>query len=294
MSKILVTGASGHLGGLVIRHLLETENVAASDIVAGTRDPQKLGALAAKGIEIRAVDFDKPETLEPAFAGIGKLLLISTDSLEISGKRADQIKTAATAAANASVGRIFYTSMPEPETSVISFAWEHRDSEKAIAETGRPYTFLRDNWYMENLFMGLPQAIASGQWHTSAGDGRTAFIAREDCARAIAAALVKTENDNAVYTLTGAQAYTNAEIADLAGKAVGKPIEIVAVDDAAVEGGLSQAGLPGFLVPFIVSIEKATRQGDLAGVTDDFARLTGREPVRIEDFLAANAGALKG
>ena len=94
MSKILVTGASGHLGSLVIKHLLETENVPASDIVAGSRDTSKLQALADKGIETRKVDFDTPATLEPAFQGIDSLLLISTDSLEIPGKRAEQIKTA--------------------------------------------------------------------------------------------------------------------------------------------------------------------------------------------------------
>ena len=91
MSKILVTGASGHLGSLVIKHLLETENVPASDIVAGSRDTTKLQALADKGIETREVDFDTPATLEPAFQGIDSLLLISTDSLEIPGKRAEQI-----------------------------------------------------------------------------------------------------------------------------------------------------------------------------------------------------------
>ena len=294
MSKILVTGASGHLGSLVIKHLLETENVPASDIVAGSRDTSKLQALADKGIETRKVDFDTPATLEPAFQGIDSLLLISTDSLEIPGKRAEQIKTAASAAAKAEVGRIHYTSMPEPETSAVNFAWEHRDSETAIKETGRPYSIFRNGWYMENLFMSLPQALASGKWYTSAGEGKTAYIAREDIARAIAAGLAKPAEGNAVYTLTGAEGFTNGEIADLAAKATAKPIEVVQLDDASLEAGLSQAGLPGFMVPFILSIEKATRQGDLSGMTTDFETLTGRKQVALSDFIEANASALKG
>lgn len=294
MSKILVTGASGHLGGLVIHHLLETENVPASEVVAGSRDPSKLKALADKGIETRQVDFDTADTLVPAFTGIDRLLLISTDSLEIAGKRAEQIKTAASAAGKAAVGRIYYTSMPEPETSAVNFAWEHRDSEKAVEATGRPYTIFRNGWYMENLFMSLPQALASGKWFTSAGEGKTAYIAREDIARAIAAGLARPAEGNVVHTLTGAENFTNGEIAALASKATGKPIEVVNLDDAGLEAGLSQAGLPGFMVPFIISIEKATRQGDLSGITGDFEALTGRKQVALADFLAANAAALKG
>ncbi|WP_027833753.1 SDR family oxidoreductase [Maritalea myrionectae] len=294
MSKILITGASGQLGSLVIKHLLETENIAAGDIVAGSRDPSKLSDLAELGVETRAIDFDQSETLDAGFADIDRLLIISTDVLDVPGKRLAQHKAAISAAIAANVSRIFYTSMPRPDDSAISFAPDHAGSEQAIRESGLAYTILRDSWYMENLFMTLPQTIASGQWFTSAAEGATAYIAREDCARGIAAALVKQDDNNALYTLTGSKAFSNPEIASLASAATGKPIDIIALDDEALAKGLTQAGVPEGLIPFLISVEKATRAGHLADVTSDFEHLTGRQPVAFEDFINNNATALRG
>ena len=294
MSKILVTGASGNLGGLVIHHLLETEKVAASDIVAGSRNPSKLEALAGKGIETRKVDFEDEDGLAEAFSGIDRLLIISTDALDVPGKRVDHHSAAARAAGKAGVKRIAYTSIPKPETSAVSFAWEHRDSERVISETGAATTFFRDGWYMENLFMSLPQALATGTWHTSAGTGGISYIAREDIARAIAASLAGDQSGNAVYTLTGSRPISTEEAARLASEATGKPIAIDVMTDEDLTAALTQAGLPGFLIELVVSTNKATRNGDLGEVTDHFTQLTGREPVRIEDFIKANAAALQG
>ncbi|TDH35665.1 SDR family NAD(P)-dependent oxidoreductase [Pseudohoeflea suaedae] len=294
MSKILVTGASGHLGGLVIKHLLETEKVSPSDLVAGSRDTAKLRELADKGIKTRPVDFDDEDGLAEAFAGIDRLLIISTDTLDTPGKRVAQHSAAARAAGKAGVGRIAYTSIPKPETSAISFAWEHRDSERAIAKTGAATTFFRNGWYMENLFMSLPQAIATGTWHTSADTGGISYIAREDVARAIAASLAGEQSGNAVYTLTGSRPISTAEAAELASNATGKPVAVDILTDGDFSAALAQAGLPGFLIELVVSADKATRNGDLGDVTEDFARLTGRQPARIEDFFEANAAALAG
>ena len=309
MTRILVTGASGHLGRLVVKHLLETGNVPPASIVAGSRDPSKLADLAALGVETRAVDFDKEDALPEAFAGIDRLLIISTDSLDTPGKRVAQHSAAARAAGKAGVKRIGYTSIPKPDTSAISFAWEHRDSEAAITKTGAAHTFFRNGWYMENLFMSVPQAIQTGTWHTSADTGGISYIAREDVARAIAASLAGEQSGNAVYTLTGSRPVFNAEAAALASEATGKPIAVDTMSDENYTAALQSAGLPGFLVDLLVSTNKATRNGDLGEVTDDFKRLTGRDPVRVElveayckaqgmfrteDFIPANAGALAG
>ena len=169
MGKILVTGASGNLGGLVIKHLLETENVAASDIVAVSRNTEKLADLAAKGVEVRAADFNDTASLAPAFAGVEKLLIVSTDALDGEGTRLKQHKTAVAAARQAGVARIHYTSLPRPDESVVGFAPDHLGTEVAIRESGIPFTFFRNNWYAENIFYSLPHALASGQWFSAAG-----------------------------------------------------------------------------------------------------------------------------
>ncbi|MBW8320848.1 MAG: NmrA family NAD(P)-binding protein [Rhizobium sp.] len=227
MSKILVTGASGHLGRLVIQHLIESRKVSPSDIAGGSRDTARLADLAALGVETRRIDFDDKASLETAFSGIDKLLIVSTDELGTPGKRLAQHSAAVEAAKAAGVGRIFYTSMPQPEDSEITFKGDHLGTEQAIKASGLAYTIFRNGWYMENLFMSLPQALASGHWYTAAGTGRIAHIAREDIARAIAAGLAKPAEGNVTYTLTGETAHTTEEIAALVRDVTGKPLVVM-------------------------------------------------------------------
>ena len=181
--RILVTGASGQLGSRILHHLLATSGVEASAIVAGSRDPAKLTDLAQKGVETRRIDFDDAASLTEGFAGIDRLLIVSTDALDGAGTRLRQHLAAVEAARQAGVGRFFYTSMPGADDSLITFAPDHLGTEAAIKASGIAHTIFRNGWYMENLFMALPQALASGQWYSAAGDGKIAHIARDDIAR---------------------------------------------------------------------------------------------------------------
>lgn len=292
MSKILVTGAAGHLGRLVIKHLIENQKVGASDIVAGSRDPAKIADLAALGVETRRVDFDDKASLETAFSGIDRLLIVSTDELGTPGKRLAQHSAAVAAAQTAGVGRVFYTSMPQPEDSEVTFRGDHLGTEQAIKASGLAYTIFRNGWYMENLFMSLPQALASGQWYTSAGEGRIAHIAREDIARAIAAGLAKPADGNAIYTLTGEKAYTTEEIAALVREVTGKPLAVVNLTDAQLSEGMAAAGVPAPFIPTFVSFDANTREGKIAMATADAETLSGVKRMTLKAFLEANKAAL--
>lgn len=291
---ILVTGASGKLGGTVIRHLLESQGVDPSRIVAATRSPDGLASLAAKGVKVVKADFDEPASLEKAFAGAGTVLIVSTDALDGAGTRLRQHKAAVAAAAKAGVKRLAYTSLPMAESSAVSFAPDHFGTEEAIKATGLPYLIFRNGWYAENLFMSLPTALKTGQWYSSAGTGGTAFIARDDIAAAIAGGLANPPSGSAVYTLTGGVALTNAEVAAMASRATGKPLAVVDLTDDQLAGGMKAAGVPEAIVPTLVSFDTATRKGDLAKVTDDVARLSGKQPTPLSDFIKANAAALAG
>lgn len=292
MSKILVTGAAGHLGRLIIKHLIESQKLSPSDIVAGSRDTAKLADLAALGLEPRRVDFDDKASLEVAFSGIDRLLIVSTDELGTPGKRLVQHSAAVEAAKTASVGRIFYTSMPQPEDSEITFKGDHLGTEQAIKASGLAYTIFRNGWYMENLFMSLPQALASGQWYTSAGEGRIAHIAREDIARAIAAGLAKPTEGNITYTLTGETAYTTEEIAALVRDVTGKPLAVVNLTDAQLSEGMAAAGVPAPFIPTFVSFDANTREGKIAMATADAETLSGAKRMTLKAFLEANKAAL--
>ena len=294
MGKILVTGASGHLGSLVIKHLLETEKVAASDIIAASRNIEKLASLGEKGVELRSADFNDPASLATAFQGVEKLLIVSTDALDGEGTRLKQHKAAVAAAKAAGVGRIHYTSLPRPDESVIGFAPDHLGTEVAIRESGLPYTFFRNNWYAENIFYGLPHALASGQWFSAAGDGRIPYLLREDCARAIAAGLARTEAENKIYTLTGGEAFTASDVAAIASEVTGKPVAVIPVTDEQLTEGLKAAGFPAPVAAVFASFDANQRLGLFEPVTGDFKALTGREPSSFKAFVEASKTALLG
>ena len=199
---LLVTGASGQLGRGVISYLLDTHEIPPARIIATTRNPESLADLAASGVVVRAADFNDAASLETAFKGADKVLIISTGDLDLkSGRRLKQHENAVAAAKNAGVSHLLYTSMPNPEpVSPVLFADDHYSTEQAIKGSGIPYTIFRNGWYQENLFLALPHAIASGRWYTSAGEGRIAHGARDDMAAAIAAGLASGSTDSMTYT----------------------------------------------------------------------------------------------
>jgi len=259
-------------------------------VIAASRDPSKLADLAANGAETRRADFDDPASLTEAFKGIDRLLLISTDSMA-PGQRLAQHSAAIAAAKAAGVGHVVYTSMPKPETSAVSFAGDHLGTENTLKASGLPYTILRNSWYQENLFLALPPALKSGQWYSSAADGRIPYIAHADCAKAAAAALIQAPL-NQTFTLSGPELLTTQQIAALASAATGKPLQVIEVTDEQLAGGMKHAGVPDMLIPMLVSFDTNTRQGGFDILTDDVEKLTGQKPSALEAFLAANAQAL--
>ncbi|TPJ56724.1 SDR family oxidoreductase [Mesorhizobium sp. B2-7-1] len=292
---LLVTGASGHLGRAVINHLLNTFKVPAERIIATTRTPANLAELAGLGVAVREANFDDTASLAQAFAGASRVLIISTSELVIQGKRREQQLAAVAAAKQAGVAHLLYTSLPDPEPgSPILFAPDHYDTEQAIKAAGIPYTFFRDGWYDENLFMSLPQTLASGHWYTSAGDGRISYCARDDMAAAIAGGLALASDQSTTYTLTGPKAYTVAEVAALVTEVTGKPIEVVQLSDEALTEGMKAAGLPEPIARLLVSFDAATRAGGLGMVTDAVEKLSGRKSLSLQRFLEANKAKLAG
>lgn len=293
-NTIFVTGASGKLGRAVINHLLEDQGVAPSNLIVGSRSPEKLSDLAAKGVTVRKADFDDRAGLVAAFGGADTVLVISTDALDGVGTRQRQHLTAVSAAKEAGVKRLAYTSLPKAETSKVSFAPDHLNSEQAVKATGLPYLIFRNSWYQENLFMALPSALASGQWYTSANGGKTAFVARDDIAAAIAAAVANPPAASMTYTLTGSEAFSNEDVAKLVSSALGKPFQVVNLTDEQLAGGIKAAGLPEAIIPTLVSFDAAARAGDLADVTTDVETLSGRKSKPLKTFIEESKAALAG
>ena len=286
---LLVTGASGHFARRALHHLLESLHVPAERLIATSRNQESLAELRAQGLTSRAADFDNPRSLIEAFAGAQRLVLVSTSTLDRPGHRLTQHKAAVEAAVQANVKHVVYTSMPKPEGSPLLFAPDHAGTEAALAASALPeWTVLRNNWYFENLLMSLPSVLHSGKWFTAAGDGRVAYIARDDLARAAATALAGATKGRTKLTLTGSKAYTIAEIARLVSQTVGKPIEVVPVSVEELIRGMVAHGLPEPLARIFASIDSHIAVGGLAEVTGDYEALTGVAPLPLEQWLAAN------
>lgn len=289
---LLVTGASGQLGRRVIAHLLQTHKVAPQRIIATTRKPETLADLAAQGVVVRQADFEDAASLAAAFAGADRLLLISTDAMDRPGCRLEQHLNAIQAAVKAGVKHVVYTSMPRPEPdSPIPFAPDHLGTEQALAASPLSWTVLRHCWYAENLHHSLPSVLAGGQWYSAAGDGATAYVTRDDCARADAAALASPETARTTLDITGPQAWTVAQIATLVTQVLGKPIQVVPVSPEQLAQGMAAAGVPAFLVPLMVSFEVNAKAGNVSLVSDAVPRLTGTPAQQLKDWLVANRAA---
>jgi NAD(P)H dehydrogenase (quinone) len=289
---IALTGASGQFGQRVLHHLLDSLKVPAAQIVAGSRDTSKLAAAAARGVTVRALDFEAPETLASAFAGVDRALLISTDALDRPGRRLAQHRAGIDAMVQAGVKHVVYTSMPLPDDSPLLIAPDHAGTEAALAASPLPgWTVLRNHWYFENLVMFMGGALASGQWYAADGSLGSADIARDDLAYAAAVALAGSETGRATYTLSGPAALTKAEIAAQVGAVVGKSITVVQVPLEGLVQGMVGAGLPEPLARVFASFDTNTAAGRVATVTGDYERLTGRAPRPFADWLADNQAA---
>lgn len=282
---LLVTGATGQLGRQVVEFLLAADSQPGR-IVAGSRQPEKLADLASRGVITRELDLDRPETLATAFAGVDRLLLISTDAL---GRRIDQHRAAISAAVAAGVKHVVYTSIPHAEAdSVCLITPDHYATEQAIHASGLGYTILRNSLYIDNLLSALPQIVASGQWFHAAGDGKIAQVTRQDCARIAAAALAADFDGRRTLDVTGPELLDHAGVAAQIAEVAGRPVAAVPVDADSLIAGLTQAGLPELYARVLASFDAAQARGEYALQTTAIRDLTGHDATPIRDFLTAH------
>ncbi|MFF2090721.1 NAD(P)H-binding protein [Paenibacillus sp. NPDC058174] len=222
--SIVITGANGKLGSLIIEQLLR--KVAADQIVACVRDLEKAGRFHEYGIEVRLCDYDKPDTLEQAFAGAFKLLFIASSNQDDT-IRLRQHAHVIEAAKKSQVGHLLFTSFAFPEQSSISMSHLYMATEHAILTTGIPYTFLRNSLYTDFVgVLGLDAAVATGELRISPGEWSFNTVTREDLAQGIAAVLSEGDHRNKIYELTASRSWTFDDLAAALSELSGKPVTI--------------------------------------------------------------------
>jgi NAD(P)H dehydrogenase (quinone) len=287
---LLVTGAAGNLGRLVVERLLETK---AGPIIATTRTPEKLADFAKRGVEVRAADYNEPESLVKAFTGAARLLLISTGDLFPEGLRLKQHRAAVQAAVAAGVKHVVYTSGPAPHpTQPGSLINDHFWTEQALAASPLEWTILRHHIYTDFLVGTLATALKFGVLSGSAGDGGNNYVTRADCARADAAALVADFSGRRILDVTGPGPVTGAELAGLASELAGRPLRYQSVSRTEHEQMLLCVGLPPFLVEALAAFDQAQARGFLAIRSPAVLELTGKTPTSVREYLATQRAAL--
>jgi NAD(P)H dehydrogenase (quinone) len=279
---IVVTGATGHLGRLVIASLLK--KVPASSIVAAVRNGEKAKDIAALGVKVRYADYNEPPTWDDVLKGADKVLLISSSEV---GQRANQHRAVIDAARRAGVKLLVYTSVLHADTSPLGLAAEHKETEALIRVSGIPFMLLRNGWYTENYTAGISGALAHGAVYGCAGEGRIASAARVDYAEAAAAVLTGENQAGRVYELAGDAAYTLAELVAEISRQSGKKIGYVNLPEAEYRNVLVKAGLPEAVAALLADSDTGVSKGALFDNGHQLSKLINRPTTSLAAAVAA-------
>lgn len=279
---IVVTGATGQLGRLVINSLLEKTN--ASNIAAVVRNAEKARDIAALGVHIRQADYNQPESWDAALNGAEKVLLISSSEI---GQRVKQHQAVIDAAKRTDVKLFAYTSVLHADTSVLGLAAEHQATEAAIRTSGIPAVILRNGWYTENYTAGIPAALANGAVFGCAGDGRISSATRADYAEAAATVLTSTDQAGITYELAGDSSYTLSELAAEISRLTGKAIDYINLPELEYKNALLGAGLPESIAELLANSDTGASRGALFDQSRQLSKLIGRQTTPLATAVTA-------
>lgn len=268
---IVITGATGQLGNLVIASLLK--KVPATSLVATVRNVEKAKDIAALGVQVRQADYNQPASWNTALEGAEKVLLISSSEI---GQRTQQHGAVINAAKHAGVKLLAYTSVLHADTSILGLAGEHRATEATLHASGLPFVLLRNGWYTENYTMGIPAALSLGALYGCAGDGRISSAARADYAEAAAVVLTSDHQAGKVYELAGDTSYSLSEFAEEISQQSGKAIPYVNLPETEYKKALIGAGLPESLAELVANSDTGASKGALFNDGQQLSKLIGR------------------
>jgi NAD(P)H dehydrogenase (quinone) len=283
--KIIVSGASGQLGSLVIEELL-ARNVAPENLILVSRTPNTdhLQAYAARGASVRFGDFSEPESLDEAYAGGTRMLLISINGG--GGDRPELHRAAIDAAARAGVRQIAYTSYVNADRNEAStIAVDHRRTERILQDSGIAWTMLRNQIYANGLVDQAIQIVREGGLVSHTPDARVAYVTREDCAAAAAAVLTTPGHENRAYSITGPDAVGPRELVALASEISGKRVELMAVSEAQYRQQLAATGMPEAGINGTISFAAELDSPYLREPSTAVAELTGRPATSVRQLL---------
>ncbi|WP_423735053.1 SDR family oxidoreductase [Chitinophaga caseinilytica] len=280
---ILVTGVTGHLGKAVLRNLLQRTD--AGNVAALARNPAKVEGLH---VAVRQADYNDPASLEHAFRGIDTLYFVSGNDVQ---RRLEQHENVVTAAKEAGVGHIIYTSFQRKDESgrspIADVAGGHLKTEAAIRASGVPFTFLLHNLYLDFIPFFIGKDVPdTGVIYQPAGNGKTAFASRDDLAEAAANILLSVGHEGKSYNFSNMAAWSYGDIAEIIGGIVGKKIEYVSPTPQEFLATLQQQGVSAEAADGALAWALAIRAGEFDTPGQDLERILGRAPMQPHELLA--------
>jgi NAD(P)H dehydrogenase (quinone) len=281
---IIVTGANGRLGSLVVDRLLA--RVDADQVGVSVRNVGEARSLAARGVRVRAGDFTDPTSLQHSFENAEQVLVVSA---AIRGPgAADANRAAIRAAVRAGASRVLYTSHQAASVdSLFPAQHQHAATETFLAEQDVAWTALRHGFYVSTLEIYLPQALATGELRLPA-DGPFSWTAHADLAEADAIALTRTDAvDITTPTLTAAEALDFAEVARILGDVTGRAIRRVVISDEEWRSSAIDNGLPAPAADFTLGMFQAARRGEFAMTDPTLEELLGRHAISARASIEA-------
>ena len=279
---ILVTGATGQLGALVIEKLLK--KIPADKIVAVGRNIEKLNGLKSRGVQVRTMDYDNLESVDAAFLGVEKVVLISSSEI---GKRFSQHQNVIEVARHKQVKHLVYTSLLKADRAYMSLKDEHVLTEKLIVASKIPYSVLRNSWYLENYESTIQSALAYGVVLGSAGEGRVSAASRSDYASAIIEVITSTnKHQNKIYELAGESSFSLSDLASRVSALSNKPVVYKNIPEEAYQKELLGFGLPEPVASMLANADVGISKGDLFWEGNDLSNLTNEKTLSLDEYIS--------
>jgi len=282
---LLITGANGKLGRLIVEEVLRKRDPGAP-LAVSVRDAAAAADLAERGVDVRRADYHDLDSIRAAFAGVDRLLLMPTPAPDPDARVAEMIPVTQVAAA-VGVKHIVYPGAVEVEGLDFPLLSSHTRVYEAIVATGVQTTHLRVNIYAEFIAGEVAGAVAAGELAAAVDRARIAPVLRSDIAPAIAAVLTEDGHEGKTYDLTGQDAVSWAQLAELASTRAGKPIPYRNVDDTEAAARMEAAGIPAPYIPSMLGFYAAYRAGWSGTPSGHIEQLAGRTPTPTLDAIAA-------
>ncbi len=282
---ILITGATGQLGRLIVKKLIE--RLPAARVGVSVRDPAKASDLAALGVRVREGDFAQPESLRHAFEGAHQVLIVSSNARALGGDALTQHLNAIEAAKAVGARRIVYTShMAASATSAFPPMHDHAATEEMLRLSGLDWTALRHGFYASSGIQMLAEALKTGTLETAA-DGKFSWAAHDDLAEADAIILADEGRYNGpTPPLTGPEALDFGDLAATASDVLHNPVQRVIITDEAMRAKVAARGMPAHVADMVLGLYAAARNGEFAQVDPELEQLIGRRPMTMRDIMA--------